>query len=60
MSSVIKMTHLHSVRPQKTPPDPKTISRSIFLGGTERVLSYGGTSQSNEDGQALQPADSQQ
>jgi hypothetical protein len=34
------------------PPDPdaKAISRSIFVDGTERVISYGGTSQYSKDG----------
>jgi hypothetical protein len=51
-SSLVKMTHLHSTRPQKTPPDPdtKAISRSIIVNGTEHVVSYGGTSQYNRDG----------
>jgi hypothetical protein len=46
------MTHLHPIRRQKVPPDPdtKAISRSILVDGTERILSYGGTSQYNRDG----------
>ena len=51
-SSLIKMSHHHPSRPQKTPPDPdtKAISRSIFVDGAEHVVSYGGTSQYNRDG----------
>jgi hypothetical protein len=51
-SSLIKMTHPHPSRFQKTPPDPdtKAISRSIFVDGAEHVLSYGGTSQYSIDG----------
>jgi hypothetical protein len=51
MSSLETTRPLHSL-PQESPPnnDIKEISRSIFVDGAERVVSYGGTSQYSRDG----------
>ena len=52
MSSSLKTTRpLHSLL-QKSPPnnDIKEISRSVFVDGAERVVSYSGTSQYSRDG----------
>ena len=46
------MTHPYYNRTQKTlsVTDPKAISRSVLMNGTEHIVSYGGTGQYNRDG----------